>query len=194
LRIIIVTHRIREYTPADERTWLRCRVLSFLGTAYHDDVRQAKPPIAAPGFELVAVDDADTVIGIMDVAVEADLATIDTVAVHPDHQRRGLGRALLAEARDRVRRLGPTTLDAWTRDDPGTLRWYRAMGFAESDHYLHVYANHYTDPAEPARAVPSPRPGLTPVIAFLHAPLADEPRLRREFTRVHTCRRFAMAP
>jgi len=32
----------------------------------------------------------------------------------------------------------------WTRDDPDTLSWYRAMGFAESDHYLHVYAHQYT--------------------------------------------------
>jgi hypothetical protein len=35
-------------------------------------------------------------------------------------------------------KLGMVTLDAWTRDLPGTLRWYRAMGFIESDHYLHV--------------------------------------------------------
>ncbi|MFB8273476.1 GNAT family N-acetyltransferase [Streptomyces sp. NPDC055955] len=54
-----------------------------------------RPEIPAPGFELVA-----------------GLATIDTVAVHPDHQHQGHGRALLAEAQARARVLGLVALDA----------------------------------------------------------------------------------
>ncbi|MET7790032.1 hypothetical protein ABZS93_26015 [Streptomyces sp900116325] len=50
---------------------LRCRVLSFLNTPYFDDVRQTRPEISAPGFELVATDDSGTVLGAMDVTVEA---------------------------------------------------------------------------------------------------------------------------
>ena len=65
------------------------------------------------------------------------------------------------------------------------------MGFAESDHYLHVYASHYTDPAEPGRAVDGARPGLRPMLVFAHASLADEERLRNEFARVHVDRRFS---
>ncbi|MFB7421179.1 GNAT family N-acetyltransferase [Streptomyces sp. NPDC056210] len=86
------------------------------------------------------------------------MATIDTVAVHPDHQHQGHGRALLAEAQARARVLGLVTLDAWTRDLPETLRWYRAVGFIESDHYLHVYANYYTESGEPDGAIGSRRP------------------------------------
>ncbi|MGX1675283.1 GNAT family N-acetyltransferase [Streptomyces sp. NPDC055400] len=93
---------------------LRCRVLSFLNTPYFDDVRQTRPEISAPGFELVATDDSGTVLGAMDVTVDSDLATIDTVAVHPDHQHQGHGRALLAEAQTRARALSLNTLDAWT--------------------------------------------------------------------------------
>ncbi|MFE0458621.1 GNAT family N-acetyltransferase [Kitasatospora sp. NPDC058965] len=185
-----MSYAVREYTPADETAWLRCRVLSFLSTAYFDAVVKAKPVIPAPGFELVAVEASGAVVGMMDVTVEGTLATVDTVAVHPDHQHRGIGRALLTEARTRVGALGVPTLDAWTRDDPDTLRWYRAMGFAESEHYLHVYANYYTEPAEPDRAIAERRPGLRPIIAFLHAPLRDEPLLREQFARVHVCRRF----
>jgi hypothetical protein len=96
-------YAIREYVPADEASWLRCRVLSFLGTAYYDDVAR----------------------------------------------------------------------------------------FAESSHYLHVYANYYTAREEPDRAVSAARPGLRPMTAFLHGELADEDELRREFSRVHVCRRFA---
>lgn len=189
-----MTYAIRAYVPADETSWLRCRVLSFLDTAYFDDVDRTKPMIAPPGLELVAVDETGAVVGIMDTAIEGELATIDTVAVHPDHQHRGLGRALLRRARAYVRAVGATTLDAWTRDDPSTLRWYRAMGFTESRHYLHVYANHYTDPGEPGRAIGEPRPGLRLLAGFLRAELGDEERMRREFRRVHVCRRFALAP
>ncbi|MFJ1910383.1 GNAT family N-acetyltransferase [Streptomyces sp. NPDC088147] len=189
-----MTYTIRDYTRADEGSWLRCRVLSFLNTAYYDDVDRTKPAIPVPGLELVAVDRTDTVVGIMDTMVVGALATIDTIAVHPDHQHRGLGRALLRRTRSRIRGTAVTTLDAWTRDDPDTLRWYRAMGFEESDHYLHVFAHAYTAGDEPDRAILKPRPGLRLRAAFLHAKLTDEAQLRGEFSRVHVCRRFTMTP
>jgi hypothetical protein len=81
-----------------------------------------------------------------------------------------------------------TALTAWTRDDPITLHWYRSMGFTETDHYLHVFANYAADPAEPARAVNSMRPGRHLMSAFVHADLADEPQLRQQFARIHVCR------
>ena len=85
-------------------------------------------------------------------------------------------------------------LDAWTRDHADTLRWYRAMGFTESEHYLHVYASQRADPGEPDRAIGQPRPGLRPIAAFLHANLRDEHEMREQFTRVHVCRRFTQQP
>lgn len=187
-----MSYAVREYTSADEASWLRCRVLSFLNSAYFDDVLRAKPEIPAPGFALVAAEEDGTVTGIMDVSVAGELATIDTVAVHPDHQHQGIGRALLSETRARVRAVGVPTLDAWTRDDPEALAWFRASGFAESDHYLHVYANGYTEAGEPDRAIAQRRPGLRPVAVFLHASLRDEQLLRGQFARVHVCRRFAL--
>jgi GNAT superfamily N-acetyltransferase len=185
-----VVFEVRDYEPGDEQSWLRCRVLSFLATAYFDDVRRARAACPPPGFGLVAVDDS-AVVGVLDVDVSDGVATIDTVAVHPDHQGRGIGTALFERACDRALTLGVATIEAWTRDDEPTLRWYRSLGFAESDHYLHVYANYYTDPGEPARAVEGRLAQLRPVAAFLHAPteLADE--LRATFARVHVCRRFS---
>lgn len=121
--------QVRDYQPADEQDWLRCRVLAFLGTAYFDDVMTAKTsPVI--GAELVAVDD-DIVVGVLD----------------------------------------------------------RSRGFRESDHYLHVYADHYVNAAEPAQAV-GRRPGLEPIKVFLHATLGQEAEMRKKFRRVHVCRRF----
>ena len=175
-------YTVRAYTPADQTSWLRCRVLSFLGTAYFDDVQPSKRASALPALDLVVVDGAGSVVGIMDTSVEGELATIATVAIHPDHRRRGLGRGLLGLTRDQARRAGASTLDAWTRDDEETLRWYRATGFVESDHYLHVYASYYTDRrgTRPRHHRTSPRPAPDGLPSS-HAALADAARLRSEF-------------
>lgn len=181
---------IRPYLPEDEQGWLRCRLLSFLGTAYFDDVKTRKPSVPPPGLELVAAGPGGEIHGVLDIEVEDEAATIETIAVHPDHQSLGIGRALLDEAVRRLAVLRVTTLDAWTRDDPATLRWYRANGFAESEHYLHVYADYYTDAAEPDRAIGERRPGLRPIKAFLHGRMEEEAVMREQFARVHVCRRF----
>ncbi|MEU5153823.1 GNAT family N-acetyltransferase [Glycomyces sp. NPDC021274] len=186
-------HDIRPYLPEDERGWLRCRVLAFLDTAYFDDVKTRKPSMPPPSLELVATGPRGEVRGILDIEVEGASATIETIAVHPDHRSQGIGRALLQEATRRLLDLNVATLDAWTRDDPSTLRWYRSNGFAESDHYLHVYADYYADEAEPDRAVGERRPDLHPIKAFLHGRMQDEAAMREQFTRVHVCRRFMRA-
>lgn len=179
---------IRDYEPADEQAWLRCRVLSFLGTAYFDDVMAGKnSPLL--GADLVA-EDSGAIVGVLDLSAEGQIATIDTVAVHPDHQRLGIGTRLLARACGRAQELGATTIEAWTRDDEPTLRWYRSRGFAESDHYLHVYADCYARAGEPADAVQC-SPDFDPIKVFLHADLDREAEMRARFTRVHVCRRVS---
>ena len=141
------------------------------------------------GAELVA-EDCGAIVGVLDLSAEGRLATIDTIAVHPDHQWRGIGTVLLAQACERAQALGATTIDAWTRDDEPTLQWYRSRGFAESDQYLHVYANYYARAGEPADAVQGSA-GLKPIMVFLHADLDRETEMRARFTRVHVCRRFS---
>ena len=185
LRMALV---IRDYEPADEQAWLRCRVLSFLGTAYFDDVMPAKK---APGLgaELVA-DEAGAIVGVLDLSAEGEIATIDTIAVHPDHQRRGIGTRLLDQGRARAQILGATTIEAWTRDDESALRWYRSRFSAETDHYLHVYADCYAQPGEPADAARC-GPEFDLIKVFLHADLDREAEMRARFTRVHVCRRFS---
>ncbi|MFE5775850.1 GNAT family N-acetyltransferase [Brachybacterium sp. NPDC056505] len=180
----------RPYSPEDEKSWLRCRALAFLDTDYYDDVRRSRP--AGPTLQLVAVApgpdaaDHDEVIGILDIEIDGSLATIDTIGVHPDHRRGGIADTLLAEG---LRRLPPgiAVLDAWTREDAAAHAWYRANGFTESDHYLHVYKG-WDEPPEGWKA---PEPLRRPVMAFCHADLANEAEIRDRFERVHVCRRFS---
>lgn len=176
---------LRTYTAADEPSWLRCRVLSFLGTQYYDDVRNRRPVLDEPSIALVAVSGSE-VIGILDIEVEGELATIDTVAVHPDHEGRGLATALLERALAGLQPHGVTAIDAWTREDVASNRWYERRGFRAEQHYLHVHKEH----DDHASGFTSP-PGLSPPVrAFAHASLEQEEELRRRYRRVYVCRRY----
>lgn len=172
---------VRDYLPADEPSWLRCRVLGFLATNYYDDVWQAK---RRADLELVAVAGGE-VAGLLDVSVPGAEATIDNVVVHPDHQGRGIATALLEEAVRRLERCGVTTLDAWTREDKAALGWYARNGFEESSRYLHVHAS-----ADEVGTVVIARHGLVAAGAFLHARIERETEMRQRFERVHVCRRM----
>src|SRR6266496_3420257 len=139
---------VRPYRAADEQGWLRCRVLSFLGSAFFDDVRREKEHYENPSLELVA-DDGGEIVGLIDVECEETPGTVCSdrpglagmiwhVAVHPDHQRRGIATALLREAERRAADRGLVRLEAWTRDDAHVQAWYESRGFAQVDSYLHV--------------------------------------------------------
>lgn len=176
---------VREFLLSDEADWLRCRAIAFLETSYFDDVVRSKPAYPHGAIELVAERDG-VLVGLVDVRVVGELATIETIAVHPEASRSGVASALLEET---TRRL-PTTvtaLDAWTREDAPANSWYLSQGFKERFRYLHVFA---TDDSEMQRAVRSSRKGLLPVSGFFHANTEDEEELRREFRRVHICRQY----
>ena len=167
-----------------------CRVLSFLGSAYFDDVRTSKEHYEHDAIELVAEEDGE-IVGLIDVECEAKAGTICEqrpdlggmiwhLAVHPDHQRRGVATGLLLRAESEARDRGLSRLEAWTRDDPGTRAWYEARGFEHVQSYAHVYV----DLDERARELFPASDGIRPVRVFAHA-LADPRELRARFRRVH---------
>lgn len=95
---------IRNYSPEFEEGWLRCRVLAYLHTSMYEDVVTSKPAFdGRPAIELVAV--------------------------HPDHQSKGIGKKLYDEA---VRRLAGTDIEfieLYTRGDEQANNFYRKLGF-----------------------------------------------------------------
>jgi GNAT superfamily N-acetyltransferase len=137
---------VRDYEPGDEVGWVRCRALSFLDSAFYDDVARRKERYERDAIELVADADGE-IVGLLDVECESGgLAErpgaggmIWNLAVHPDHQRQGVAAALLEEAVRRARERGLVRLEAWTRDDEHVQRWYETRGFEQIDSYLHVY-------------------------------------------------------
>jgi ribosomal protein S18 acetylase RimI-like enzyme len=164
-------------------------VLGFLDSDYYDDVLTAKPPIAG-GLELIALA-GDEVVGLIDVSVAGPAAAIESIAVHPDHGRRGIATALLERALADLAERGVERLEAWTREDAAANGWYRSCGFAESECYLHVYA---MGREETARAVTTADPGLVAVQSFLHmVDMGREDEVRGRFGRVYVCRRYERA-
>jgi ribosomal protein S18 acetylase RimI-like enzyme len=180
------TFAVRPYEPSDETGWLRCRVLSFLGTQYYDDVKPRRTVLTDPSTALVAVSLTNEIIGILDVEIEGATATIATIATHPDHQGIGVATALLREALSSLEPGGVATLDAWTRDDVAANRWYQRHGFIEQYRYLHVYLNDGDDDT----GFTTPDGLSTPVTVFTHGRIEDEARMRARFRRVYICRQY----
>lgn len=183
---------IRPYREDDERGWVVCRVLSFLDSAFFDDVRQAKEHYERPSIELVAERDGE-IIGLIDVECDEPPGTICEdrpglggmiwhLAVHPEHQRRGVAATLVREAERLARVRGIERFEAWTRDDPGTRAWYDAMGFELVYSYLHVYI----ELDEGLRDLfPITSEELRPVKVFAHYVGDDRDGMRSRFSRVH---------
>jgi len=189
---------IRPFQPQDKKAWLACRVLSFLYSAYFDDVAQAKPMYENPVIDLVAEED-HTLIGLIEVECETKPATVCrdrpglagmiwNIAVLPDYQRRGVANQLLSEAKRQAAERGIVRFEAYTRDDPGVLGWYKTNGFALLMSYLHVYLDY-----DEARGVlHSTIPGLKPAKVFAHYSGDDREAVRGKFQRVHDCNLFEL--
>jgi ribosomal protein S18 acetylase RimI-like enzyme len=177
---------VRPYQPSDESSWLRCRVLSFLGTQYYDDVKSHRTVLADPSIALVAVTPTNEIIGILDVEIDGASATIDTIATHPDRQGVGVATALLREALSSLESANIATLDAWTREDVAANRWYQRHGFTEQYRYLHVYVSDGDDDT----GFTTPDGLSTPVTVFAHGRIEDEARMRTRFRRVYVCRQY----
>ena len=71
---------------------------------------------------------------------------VKNLAVAPERQRRGYGRAMLFFAADRCRAKGGRTLLAGTGDSPLTIPFYRACGFREIHRIPHFFTDHYDHP------------------------------------------------
>ena len=180
---------IRTYEPADKVGWVRCRVLSFLDSAFYDAVEREKERYPQAAIELVA-EDSGEIVGLLDLEVELEPGVLADrpgrggmiwhLAVHPDQQRRGVAGALLEEAERRARDRGLERLEAWTRDDAHVQRWYESNGFTLIDGYLHVYLER-----DDLRALDGELGELNLVKAFAHY-TGDRPEeIRQRYGRVH---------
>ncbi|UOE95849.1 GNAT family N-acetyltransferase [Alkalihalobacillus sp. LMS39] len=184
---------IRPYKPEDETGWVRCRVLSFLDTAYYDNVLPKKEIYQNPAIELVAVLNNE-IVGLIDIEYETEPNTVCTkgsniggmiwhIAVHPDYRRKRIASHLLHEAEKLAKDIGITYFEAWTRDDKWVHHWYESRQFVQVDSYLHVFLE---EPKE-LKVCNCDIPQFTPILAFAHYTGEDKATIRGQFKRVHDC-------
>ncbi|WP_042221846.1 GNAT family N-acetyltransferase [Oceanobacillus manasiensis] len=186
---------IRSYNSNDEVGWLRCRVLSFLDTAYYDNVLKEKEKYENPAIELVAVEN-DQIVGLLDIEYDDKEKTVCTkgeglggmiwhVATHPDYQRRGIGINMLKKAEQIAKDKGLDYLEAWTRDDDWVNQWYVKSGFEKVNSYLHVF---FEGNNEIEKVIKTNESKFKVIQAFAHYSGDDSDHIKSEFKRVHECR------
>ncbi|MFT4296825.1 MAG: tRNA (adenosine(37)-N6)-threonylcarbamoyltransferase complex ATPase subunit type 1 TsaE [Micropruina sp.] len=93
------------------------------------DTEQTIAEKLAGGFGVLGELDGEPAAALI-VALDGDQATITRVAVHPDHQHRGIASALVLCAMDLLAARGTRTLGLGVRTEfPGLGRWWRRHGF-----------------------------------------------------------------
>jgi len=189
---------IREYVDSDNLEWVRCRVLSFLDSAYYDNVLREKEHYNNPSIELVAEVD-NKIVGLLDIEYETDKGTVCYytnelggviwhLAVLPEYRNRGISTALLNKAVDILKNKDIKRLEAWTRDDKWVNEWYENRGFIKKEHYLHVY----TEGNECDVISKSKLEKLIICNCFAHYVGENKKQIKKSFKRVHECNLYQL--
>lgn len=122
---------IRFATLDDVDVITACETEFFGADAWSRDLVAAE--IAAPWTDyLVVLNDAGELIGYAGVSVPAEGAPADiqTIAVHPDARRSGIGRTLLMRLTELARERGATeSLLEVRADNPGAQALYQSLGY-----------------------------------------------------------------
>ncbi len=84
--------------------------------------------------------------GFAALSVHAPDAELESIAVHPAHQRHGLGAALLSAALQHVRNVGVTRVYLEVRASSSAQVLYRKLGFARTG----LRPRYYSNPSEDA--------------------------------------------
>ncbi|MDB5296665.1 MAG: Ribosomal protein acetylase RimI and related acetyltransferase [Phycisphaerales bacterium] len=125
---------IRPFRPADEAAvidlWRRCDLVRPQNDPAKDIRRKMT---AQPDLFLVAVV-GEAVVGTVMAGYEGHRGWVNYLAAAPDHRRRGVGRALMAEAERRLRAAGCPKINLQVRaTNTAVVDFYRALGFGVDD-------------------------------------------------------------
>jgi ribosomal protein S18 acetylase RimI-like enzyme len=122
---------IRPYEPADEQVvldlWQRCDLVRPWNDPRKDIQRKCAD---SPDLFLVGVFDGRVVATVL-AGYEGHRGWINYLAVAPEHQRKGLGRLLMAEAERLLRERGCPKINLQVREtNAGVIAFYRSLGYA----------------------------------------------------------------
>lgn len=190
--------RIRKYKKDDNLKWVRCRVLSFLDTAYYDDVLKEKQHYKKSSIELVAEIDGK-IVGLMDTEYEIEKgevcyksnelgAVIWHLAVLPEYRNKGISTTLLNQTINILKGKDIKVLQAWTRDDIWVNDWYKKRGFNWRESYLHVYK----DRKDCDKYFQTKIENMVICSCFAHYIGTNKEEIKDTFKRVHECNLYEL--
>ena len=155
-------YAIRSYQPGDEDAWadLLCAVGEQTSPeeARADFTRRYLADTALTDHIFFAVDAQGAVVG-MAIAWDDGLRVLHWLAVHPDHQRKGIGRALCQTCL-RLFRREDNALPVWLHTQPWSWKailLYISLGFKlQPRDTIYNYENQYAQAMETLQAVVTP--------------------------------------
>ncbi len=123
---------VRPFRPADEEAvvdlWWRCGLLRPWNDPHKDIARKLG---VQPEWFLVATC-AGRITATVMAGFDGHRGWVNYLAVDPQSQRRGLGRAIMAAAERLLRDAGCPKINLQIRrDNAGAIRFYERVGFAE---------------------------------------------------------------
>jgi N-acetylglutamate synthase-like GNAT family acetyltransferase len=88
--------------------------------------------LIADGLVWVA-ETATEIVGVLVLRPQKQALLLENVAVAPSHQRRGIGRRLIAYAEQRARELGLSAIELYTNEQmTENLQLYPSLGYSET--------------------------------------------------------------
>lgn len=121
---------LRSYRPGDREALVALWSICELTRPWNNPHRDIDRKLARDGDNLLVLEEDNQLIGSVMVGYEGHRGWVNYLAVHPDHQRQGLGRLLMDEAERRLRDLGCAKVNLQVRASNETAReFYRQIGY-----------------------------------------------------------------
>ena len=86
--------------------------------------------------EFLVAEEEDMAVGMVRGAYDGSRAIIYLASVHPDYQRRGIGRALVLEIADRFKKRGANSIAVFV---PGDAAFWRKMRFRQTTRVMQAF-------------------------------------------------------
>jgi ribosomal protein S18 acetylase RimI-like enzyme len=129
--------QIQPALPGNAAAVANCVRAAYAG--YVERIGREPAPMAADNADLIArgevwvVYEADQLVGVLVMRLEPPALFVENVAVLPERQGRGLGRALMAFAEQHARAAGLAEVTLYTNQKMvENLRFYAALGYVET--------------------------------------------------------------
>ncbi|MGH3258385.1 MAG: GNAT family acetyltransferase [Streptosporangiaceae bacterium] len=125
---------LRQYQPGDREALVSLWFLCELTRPWNDPYRDIDRKLTRDAPNLVVLEVDGELVGSVMVGYEGHRGWVNYLAVHPDHQRQGLGRVLMNEAERRLRELGCAKVNLQIRTSNQTaVEFYRHIGYTVDD-------------------------------------------------------------